>query len=117
VLSRDSETKVFAVQVPPRPAVVDRREEPRTTQFTGEKVELNQDWAEIVDLSSTGVRVLTLAVLAAGDVARVKIGPLKVNQLAWVLEVTPESLDGRQGSIVRLRFLDPLPPLDIPTAD
>lgn len=113
VVSRDNDNHTFCLRAPAVPNMINRREEIRSVRFHGEQAFVNEEHAELVDVSRSGARVLTFAKIEPGEVVRVAIPRFDASQLAHVLDCTPAPLQDRQGYQLRLRFIDPLPPIPI----
>jgi len=113
VIGRDPDSHTFTLAMPDAPTMVNRRQEIRSSRYAGEQVFLNDEWAELIDVSASGARVVSFFRAEAGDVVRVVIPQFGANQLAYVMECLPETIDSRQGNQLRLRFLDPLPPIPL----
>ncbi|MBS1706213.1 MAG: flagellar brake domain-containing protein [Armatimonadetes bacterium] len=113
VIHRDPVTHTFVVARPSDPMVLDRREEPRSERFAGTQVSLNEEWGELMDLSVNGARFQTFFPFSAGDVIKVHIPLFHACVLGWVLDASPIDIGARTGTMIRVRFVDPLPPIPI----
>lgn len=113
VKARDPWRKSLILQKPDVPHLVNRREDSRSFRFYGEECTLNDDWAELVDVSLRGGRFLTLARYAAGDVVRILIPKLNVNVLGSIVECAPAAVGERLGCAVRIRFAEAIPPIPV----
>ncbi|MBL8040917.1 MAG: flagellar brake protein [Chthonomonas sp.] len=113
VVSRDTGNHTFCLRAPAVPALINRREEARTERFHGEQAFINEEPAELVDVSRSGARLLSFCRHEPGDVVRVAIPRFDASQLAHVMDCTPAPLQDRQGFQLRLRFIDPLPPIPV----
>lgn len=116
VLERDATTHQFRVRPPREVREVERRLEYRHKSFLGRPFKANGEPAELVDLSASGARFLTLAAAAKGDDLRLELPEPFGTVVGWVLETEPASLGSRTGSLVRVRLATPLEGLPKPTA-
>lgn len=114
VLERDATTHEFRVRPPREVHEVERRLEYRHKCFLGRPFTANGEPAELVDLSVSGARFLTLAPAAKGDDLRLELPAPFGTVVGWVLETEPASLGNRTGSLVRVRLARPLEGLPRP---
>ncbi|MBL8088138.1 MAG: flagellar brake protein [Chthonomonas sp.] len=116
VISRDPRRHSFILEKPEAPSVVNRRESNRIVRYAGTEALLNEEPAELVDVSIRGGKFLSKGTFNAGDVVRVRIPELGANVLGWIIDCIPVAYDEGQGTCTRIRFADDLPPIPAHTS-
>lgn len=104
IVGRDTQDHTLTLRLVANPITHNRRDDAR---LKGEEtIMVNGVPSQLVDLSSSGAKVVTVADLAPGDLVRLARKGDE-SRLGWVLEVLPDTLDGRLASRVRLIFAEP----------
>lgn len=104
ILNRDADTHTFSLALPVEFIHENRREGDRVYPEKFLPTRVNGDPAVIVDYSERGARLLTVHRLEAGDMIRFGVPHREDEVLGCVLSVTPDALDGRQASCIRVAF-------------
>ncbi len=105
IIGRSLESHTLLLQPADETQVQNRREEVRLP-YKDEYVKVNGEPSLLLNLSPGGAKLRTQASVAAGDWVTVDL-PDQAPQYACVLEVLPDTLNGRPASGVRLIFSDP----------
>ncbi len=106
VIGRNLETHTFLLQPAEETRVQNRRDEARLPSEADNFVRVNGELSQLLNLSPGGAKLRTQASVSAGDWVTVDL-PDQAPQYACVLEVLPDTLNGRPASGVRLMFTDP----------
>lgn len=111
VLERDPDAHTLLLAPSKAYRRSDRRDEPRTRMFQGQRVTIGSAEGDIVDSSRTGVRLLTKSPLAAGDAVALTLPQGLGGATGHVLDSVPAYTEGAQGRDVRIRLEDAVPGL------
>lgn len=108
VSDRNAETHEFTLAMPERIREVDRRSEPRDAQYSGTIVRVNDESASLINLSGSGARIVTNAVIHPGDNIYLDLPSELGTVHGWALECLPTNAGSRVAQEIRIRFEEPL---------
>lgn len=103
IAGRDDHARRFVVPTPERYDVHDRRAHARTEYEEGVVARVNQQPGILLNASPGGAAVVAHVDVATGEMVRIEDADSAVH-LGCVLEVSPETLDGRLASKLRIVF-------------
>lgn len=106
IIGRDLDSHTLIVQETEDFVIRNHRDDPRIRFSEGEPAKLNGQPSVLMDLSQSGAKLRTRAQVSTGDWVRLDL-PDQEEQFACVLEVLPDTLDGRPAHGVRLVFAEP----------
>lgn len=109
VLARKTDPCRLLVRRPEEGRYVERREAPRVTPPAPVAAHVMGQAAELIDVSTGGCRIVTLASVSVGDYVEIDAPSLGITRRgAWVVEVWPDALGGRRAQRLRVLFAEPL---------
>ncbi len=106
VMKRNDDDHTLLLAIPANFKEEERRSARRQQYDQGWFSRLNGEPAVLLDLGEGGARIRTQACVQTGDWVTLAL-PEKDDQYACVLEVQPDSLNGRPASAVRVIFAEP----------
>ena len=109
VLSRDGVYHRVTLAHPKAFRWTERRSEVRTRLPRHSDAMVNGVAASLVDVSPTGVRIHTLALMNAGDFVEIAVPSSGSTLAGWVLGSSPVAIGNRMGRELRIRLDDPAP--------
>jgi len=105
VVARDADTKQLRLAIPTQVLNQNRREHPREVFPETAFSRINGEPSALINISMGGARVISRAEVSVGDWIRLET--LDDEKMGCVLEVLPDSLDGRRANNLRLVFAEP----------
>lgn len=105
VVSRGAESKQLHLAIPSQVLNQNRRQHPRECFPETAFSRLNGEPSALINISMGGARVISRAEVSVGDWIRLET--LDDEKIGCVLEVLPDSLDGRRANNLRLVFAEP----------
>ncbi|MDI9639887.1 flagellar brake domain-containing protein [Kamptonema cortianum] len=104
VTHRDANRQELTLAYPNRVRKIDRRSEPRETITEGAIVTVDGESGVLLNLSSSGARVVTLADIQAGDTVRIQLPESDEPVEGWALECQPAALGTSMATDIRVRL-------------
>jgi hypothetical protein len=109
ILGRDGTLHEFTVAKPSTIKRIERRGEKRDKSYAGSKAKLNGVSADMMDLSTMGAKVVTPAIVIAGDAVTLEL-PMGLGSVeGWALAARPAAFEGKPAREVRIKFMVPVP--------
>jgi len=109
ILGRDGKLHEFTVANPSTIKRIERRGEKRDKSYLGSKAKLNGVSADMIDLCTMGAKLVSPAIVAAGDFITLEL-PMGLGKIeGWALATHPAAFEGKPAREVRIKFMAPVP--------
>ncbi len=105
IIGRCPESHTYLLRPPQRVHDVERRSEPRDESVAQMPASVNGVEAILRDISMAGVRLVTSATIAPGDLVRVEASSTRLAADGWVLDSKADSVGSGPARLVRIRLV------------